>query len=160
VGAVAHAGDGGLGGADQAHDLRVLQFGVVAHQPQDRARPLVPARHRGIARALLLGGRRQRHLALAEFQAVIRVLFALFDLVAGELAGRNRVHALDALGGVAVGDGADLQRVHFGEIGNLVGAVLSTSHTAVAFGISGALLMANLLCASPTPGGRSRGHQR
>src|SRR3977135_2567515 len=29
-------------------------------------------------------------------------------------------------------------------------AVLSTSHTAVAFGISGALLMANLLCASPT----------
>src|SRR5437763_13662642 len=28
-------------------------------------------------------------------------------------------------------------------------AVLSTSHTAVAFGISGALLMANLLCASP-----------
>jgi hypothetical protein len=27
---------------------------------------------------------------------------------------------------------------------------LSTSHTAVAFGISGALLMANLLCASPT----------
>src|SRR6476646_5505941 len=31
-----------------------------------------------------------------------------------------------------------------------VSAVLSTSHTAVAFGISGALLMANLLCASPT----------
>src|SRR5260370_25573511 len=31
-----------------------------------------------------------------------------------------------------------------------VRAVLSTSHTAVAFGISGALLMANLLCASPT----------
>src|SRR5437660_712827 len=30
-----------------------------------------------------------------------------------------------------------------------VSAVLSTSHTAVAFGISGALLMANLLCASP-----------
>src|SRR4030088_265994 len=29
-------------------------------------------------------------------------------------------------------------------------AVLSTSHTAVAFGISGALLMENLLCASPT----------
>src|SRR5580692_8036880 len=34
-----------------------------------------------------------------------------------------------------------------------VRAVLSTSHTAVAFGISGALLMANLLCASPTPRG-------
>jgi len=32
---------------------------------------------------------------------------------------------------------------------------LSTSHTAVAFGISGALLMANLLSASPTPGGEA-----
>ena len=31
-----------------------------------------------------------------------------------------------------------------------VRAVLSTNHTAVAFGISGALLMAYLLCASPT----------
>ena len=32
----------------------------------------------------------------------------------------NRVAALDALGGVAIGDGADLERVHFGEIGHLV----------------------------------------
>ena len=42
------------------------------------------------------------------------------DLVAGQLAGRNRVHALDALGGVAVGDGADLERVHLGEIRHLI----------------------------------------
>jgi hypothetical protein len=102
------------------HDLRVLQFRMVAHQPEDRARPLVAARHRGVARALFLGLRRQRHLALAELEPVVRVLFALLDLVAGELAGRNRVHALDALGGVAVGDGADLERVHFGEIGHLI----------------------------------------
>src|SRR6202022_3031370 len=73
-----------------------------------------------VARALLLGLRRQRHLALAELEAVVRVLLALFDLRAGELAGRNRVHALDALGGVAVGDGADLERVHFGEIRHLI----------------------------------------
>ncbi|MEY9663914.1 hypothetical protein ABIE80_002622 [Bradyrhizobium diazoefficiens] len=32
-----------------------------------------------------------------------------------------------------------------------VSAVLSSSQTAVALGIRGALLMANLLCASPTP---------
>src|SRR6516225_9427414 len=36
-----------------------------------------------------------------------------------------------------------------------VRAVLSTSHTAVAFGISGALLMANLLCAPPPPEGEA-----
>ena len=120
MGAVAHAGDGGLGGADQPHDLAVLQFRMVAHQPQDRARPLVTTRYRGVARALLLGRRRQRHLALAELEAVVRVLFSLFDLVAGQLTGRNRVHALDALGGVAVGDGANLERVHLGEIRHLI----------------------------------------
>jgi hypothetical protein len=40
--------------------------------------------------------------------------------------------------------------------------VLSTSHTAVAFGISGALLMANLLYAPPARffGGKADSHQR
>jgi len=37
-----------------------------------------------------LGLRRQRHLALAELEAVVGILLALLDLVAGELAGRNR----------------------------------------------------------------------
>ncbi len=42
--------------------------------------------------------------------------------------------------------------MHLGEIVDLIEGqgVLSSSQTAVAFGISGALLMANLLCASPT----------
>src|SRR6266852_7215763 len=93
---------------------------MVAHQPQDRARPLMAARYRRIARALLLGLRRQRHLALAELEAIARVLLAFFDLVAGQLPGRDRVHALDALGGVAVSDGANLERVHLGEIRHLI----------------------------------------
>ncbi len=104
---------------------------MVTHQPQDRARALVAARHRGVARALLLGGRRQRHLALAELEAVVHVLLAPLDLVAGELAGRDRVHALDALGGVAIGDGADLERVHLGEIGHLIesqGGIVNQPH--------------------------------
>jgi hypothetical protein len=100
--------------------MRVLQLGMIAHQPQDRARPLMAARHRRVARALLLGGRRQDDLALLELEAMVRVLLALLDFLAGQLSAGNRVGALDALGGVAVGDGADLQRVHLGEIGDLV----------------------------------------
>src|SRR5262249_14498510 len=41
-------------------------------------------------------------------------------LLAGELAVGNRVHALDALRRVAVCNGAYLERVHFGEIGDLI----------------------------------------
>src|SRR5207302_3055066 len=59
-------------------------------------------------------------LALAESEAIGRVLLALLDLVAAQLPRPNRVHALDALGGVAVGDRAHLQRVHFCEIGHLI----------------------------------------
>jgi hypothetical protein len=44
----------------------------------------------------------------------------LLDLLAGELAGLDRVEALDALGGVAVGDRLDFERVQLAEIGNLV----------------------------------------
>src|ERR1700691_5324030 len=116
------------------------------------------ARHRGVARALFLGSRRQRHLALAELEAVILVLLTLFDLVAGELAGRNRVHALDALGGVTVGDGADLERVHFGEIRHLIegqGGIIDQPHGSrlwhqrcVAHGIS-PLRFAHLFEAKP-----------
>lgn len=131
VGAVAHARDRGLGGADQAHDLGVLQLRMAAHQPQDRAGALMAARHRGVARALLLLGFRQADLGFAELEAVIRVLLALLDFLAAELAGRDRVHALDALGGVAVGDGADFQRVHLAEIGDLIerqGGIIDEPH--------------------------------
>ena len=43
-----------LGRADEAHDLRVLQLGMVAQQPEDRVRPVLAARKRRIARAARL----------------------------------------------------------------------------------------------------------
>ena len=42
------------------------------------------------------------------------------DLLAGELAGRNRIVALDAGRHLAVGDALDLERMQFAEFRNLV----------------------------------------
>jgi hypothetical protein len=43
VRALADRLDRRLGGADESHDLRVLQLGMVAHQPQDRVGTVLPA---------------------------------------------------------------------------------------------------------------------
>ena len=51
---------------------------------------------------------------------MVGVLLGALDFLAGELAGGDRVHALDALRGVAVGNGADLQGMHLGEVGDLI----------------------------------------
>jgi hypothetical protein len=98
----------------------VLQFRVVAHQPQDRARPLMASRHRRVARTFLALRLGQADLCLAELQAVAGVGLATGDLLAGQLAVRDRIGALDALGGVAVGDRAHFQRVHLAEIRHLI----------------------------------------
>ncbi len=52
VGAVAHGGDRGLGGADQLGDLRILQLRVMAQQPGDGVRLVLTLGHGGIARSL------------------------------------------------------------------------------------------------------------
>ena len=44
----------------------------------------------------------------------------LLDLLAGQLAGQDRVETLDALRGVAVGNRLHLERVQLAEIGDLV----------------------------------------
>jgi len=81
-----------------------------------------PARHRRVARALLAarGGAGQRHLGIDQLQRGRRVGFDGGDLLAGQLAGGDRVEALDALGGIAVGDGFDLERVQLAEFRDLV----------------------------------------
>ena len=53
VRALADRRDRRFGGADEPHDRAVFQLRMVAHQPQDRVRPVLPARHRRVARALL-----------------------------------------------------------------------------------------------------------
>jgi hypothetical protein len=64
--------------------------------------------------------------------------FAARDLLARQLAGHDRVHALDALRRFAVGDGLHLKRVQRAELAiwSKDSAVLSTSQTAVALGMS------------------------
>ena len=48
------------------------------------------------------------------------VLLGLGDLLAGELAGGDRVHALDAVGDVAVGDALHFEHVQAAELGDLL----------------------------------------
>jgi hypothetical protein len=105
-----HRIDGGLGGAHQAHDLRVLEFRVVAHQPLDGIGALVAPRNRRTARAFALGGS-NANLGLAQLEAIVRVGLGLLDFFAGELAILDWVHTHDAAGHVAIGDALDLQRM-------------------------------------------------
>ncbi len=70
--AVADRLDGRLGGADEAHDLRVLQLRMVAHQPEDGVRPVLALRHRRVARAAALHFRHP-HLRLGDLHAVVRI---------------------------------------------------------------------------------------
>ena len=48
--------DGRLRRSDQPHDLAVLELRMVAHQPQDGVGTILAARHRRVARALLVLG--------------------------------------------------------------------------------------------------------
>src|SRR5262245_61783488 len=51
--AIADGGNRRLGRADQPHDLTVLQFRVIAQQPNDGIWPVLTARNGGVARSLL-----------------------------------------------------------------------------------------------------------
>ena len=119
VRALADRLDGRLGGADEAHDLRVLQLRMVAHQPEDGVRPVLALRDRRVARAAALD-LRHAHLRLGNLHAVVRVGLGLLDLFARELAGEDRVGALDPLRGIAVGDRLHLERMQHAEMRDLL----------------------------------------
>ena len=93
---------------------------MVAHQPEDRVRAVLPARHRRVARALLALGDRQPDLGVQELEPVLLVALRLLDLLAAELAGLDRIEPLDSLRGVAVGNRLHLERVQLAEIRDLV----------------------------------------
>jgi hypothetical protein len=93
---------------------------MVAQQPQNGIRTILPTRHRCIARALLALGLRQPHLGIEQLQLAIRVAFRLVDLLAAQLSGLDRVETLDALRGVAIGDRLHLERMQLAELGHLV----------------------------------------
>ena len=93
---------------------------MVAHQPEDGVRPVLAARHRGIARALLLLGLGQADLGVEQLEPVLGVGFGLIDLLARELAGQDGIEPLDALRCIAVGDRLHLERVKLAEVGDLI----------------------------------------
>src|SRR6478735_11585113 len=104
VGAVADLGDGRFRRADQADDLRVLELGMVAQQPEDRVRAVLALGNRGVARPLGALDLRYLHLALGKPEMVVRVLGGALELLTGELTRGDRVEALDAGGDFAIGD--------------------------------------------------------
>ena len=53
-------------------------------------------------------------------QPALGILLGGGDFLARELAGRDRIVALDAGGDLAVGDAFDLERVQFAELGDLI----------------------------------------
>src|SRR5690554_3118660 len=116
---LAHRVDGRLGGADQTHDLGVLEFGMIAYQPLDGVGTLIAAGNRGVARALALGSG-DANLGFAELEAVGRIGFGLFDLFARQLTVLDRVGAHDAAGDVAIGNTLNFERMQCAEGGDLV----------------------------------------
>ena len=117
---VAHALDRRLGGADEAGDLRIGQFRVVAQQPGDGVRAVLAARDRRVAGPRARRHRRQFVFAFRDLQPQIRVLLAALDLGAGQMARGDRVHALDPLGHIAIGDALHFKNVKTAEIRHLV----------------------------------------
>jgi hypothetical protein len=98
----------------------VLELRMAAHQPQDGVGPVLAPRDRGVAGALLAFGLRQAHLGVGKLQGALGVGLGLLDFLAGELPGQDGVEALDALGGVPIGDRLYFERVQLAEIGDLV----------------------------------------
>ena len=85
---------------------------MIAHQPQHRVGPVLAARNRRVARAFLAAlGCWNRNLRLRQFQAGLRIFLGVGNLLAGELAGQDRVEALDSLRGVTIGDRLHFERV-------------------------------------------------
>jgi hypothetical protein len=132
----------GFGGADEARNLGVLQFRMIADKPENGVRAVLTLGQWCIAGTLTLGFG-NADLGVRQFQPMIDVTFALGNFFTRQLAGRNRIKTLDALRRIAK------ER-----------AVLSTSQTAVAFGISNCVDINNILSlARLSRGGRWSDHR-
>src|SRR5262249_15533850 len=110
MGALADRLNSGLRGADKAHDLAVLDLGMVAHQPEDGIRAILATRYRCIARALLSLRLWQANFGIEQLEPVIRIGDAFLDLFAAELACEHGIETLYALRRIAVGDCLHLER--------------------------------------------------
>src|SRR5262249_32228938 len=101
-------------------DVAVLELGMVAYQPEDGVRAILTARHRRVARALLLLRLGQPYLGIEQLEPIVRISDGLLDLLAAELTGEHGIETLDALRGIAVGDRLHLERGKLAEVGDLI----------------------------------------
>src|SRR5262252_8577923 len=97
--------NGRFGGADEPHDLAVLQLRVVAHEPKDCVWAVLPAGDRGVARSLFALRFGQTNLRFGEAESIARVGLAFGKLVPGDLSGHDRIAPDNALSALIVCDG-------------------------------------------------------
>ena len=81
------------------------------------------------------------------------ILLRLLDLLAGELAGRHRVLALDALGDILVGDAFHFQGMQAAEIGDLLEGQRGIVHQPDGGGLGHQGFRSTAIRSSPFPGG-------
>ena len=117
VGALAKRLDGGAGGADQLADLAVGKLGVVADQPGDAVRLVLPLGDRRVARALGTHGL----IGLAvHLKPIIRVVLAAVDLLQRQLARAQGIAAGQLGRGGIVGDRLHLEDMKAAKFGDLL----------------------------------------
>jgi hypothetical protein len=117
MGAVADRGDGGARRSDQPGDLAVRNFGMVADDPGDSVRLVLPLGDRRVARAL---GSADLVGLLLDAQDVFGIGLAAVDLLLIELAGADRIPAGQLGGGGIVGDRLNLEDVETAKFGDLL----------------------------------------
>src|SRR5690606_346839 len=92
---------------------------MVTHQPEDSVGAILTLRQRRVARTLTL---RLWHanLRLRDLQLVVGIGFASSNFLARQLTIADRIHALDAVSCIAIGNSRHFQRVKRTELSNLV----------------------------------------
>ena len=119
MGPAAHRFDGRLGGADQAADLGITEFGIALQEPGDSVGPVLPLRDRRVAGALL-ADLRERDRRFRHFQPGVGILFTLLDLRFADLAVGDRVEALHARRDLAVRDRLNLEDMKAAVVRDLI----------------------------------------
>ena len=120
MGAVADLADRRLRGANQAHDLAVLELGMVAQDPEHRVGAVMAARDGCVARAPFGWHRGYDDFGLGKVEFVRGIALGDCNLIARQLPRRHRVEALNALGDVTIGDTLDLKHVQPAKRGDLI----------------------------------------
>ncbi len=93
---------------------------MLAQQPKNSVRAVLPPRYGRVFRTLLGLDNRDLDLRFGQLQVIFRIVLSTLNFLARELARGDRVHALDAMRHVAVGDALHLEHMQVTELGDLV----------------------------------------